>query len=81
MLALRADMDALPIQEEVDLPFASRVPGVMHACAHDGHTAMLLATAKLLAERRGELTGELRLVFQHAEELPPGGARELVRQA
>jgi amidohydrolase len=78
VLALRADMDALPIQEEVDLPFASRVPGVMHACAHDGHTAVLLATAKLLADRRKELSGELRLVFQHAEELPPGGARELV---
>jgi amidohydrolase len=78
VLALRADMDALPIQEEVDLPFASRVPGVMHACAHDGHTAMLLATARILAERRHELAGEARLVFQHAEELPPGGARELV---
>jgi amidohydrolase len=78
VLALRADMDALPIQEETDLPFASRVPGVMHACAHDGHTAVLLAAAQLLAERRAELSGELRLVFQHAEELPPGGARELV---
>jgi amidohydrolase len=78
VLALRADMDALPIHEEVDLPFASRVPGVMPACGHEGHTAVLLATAKLLGERRAELSGELRLLFQHAEELPPGGARELV---
>lgn len=78
VLALRADMDALPIDEEADVPFRSRVPGVMHACAHDGHTAMLLAAATILAERRSELAGEVRLVFQHAEELPPGGAQELV---
>jgi amidohydrolase len=78
VLALRADMDALPIHEETGLPFASSVPGVMHACGHDGHTAMLLAAATALAERREELGGELRLVFQHAEEVPPGGARELV---
>ena len=77
-LALRADMDALPIQEENDVEFASTRPGVMHACGHDGHTAMLLATATILSGRRSELAGEVRLVFQHAEEKPPGGARELV---
>jgi amidohydrolase len=77
-LALRADMDALPIQEESGVEFASRNAGVMHACGHDGHTAMLLATARLLAAMRDELAGEVRFVFQHAEELPPGGAVEIV---
>ena len=77
-LALRADMDALPIQEESGVEFASRNAGVMHACGHDGHTAMLLATARLLAAQRDELAGEVRFVFQHAEELPPGGAVEIV---
>jgi amidohydrolase len=77
-LAFRADMDALPIQEENDVPYASTRPGVMHACAHDAHTAILLAAARILTERRDELAGELRFVFQHAEELPPGGAQELV---
>jgi amidohydrolase len=77
-LALRADMDALPIQEENDVPYASTRPGVMHACAHDAHTAILLAAARILVERRQELAGEVRFVFQHAEELPPGGAQELV---
>jgi amidohydrolase len=77
-LALRAELDALPIQEESGLPFASRYDGVMHACGHDAHTAMLLATARLLLARREELSGELRVRFQHAEELPPGGAVELV---
>ena len=77
-LALRADMDALPIHEESGLEFASRNDGVMHACGHDGHTACLLAVARMLVERRDELAGEVRLLFQHAEELPPGGASELV---
>jgi amidohydrolase len=77
-VALRADIDALPIVEENTFPFASGTPGVMHACGHDGHTAMLLAVAQELAARRDELPGEVRFVFQHAEELPPGGARELV---
>jgi amidohydrolase len=77
-LALRADMDALPIQEESGVGFASQNDGAMHACGHDGHTAMLLATAQLLTAMRDELPGEVRLVFQHAEELPPGGAAEIV---
>jgi amidohydrolase len=77
-IALRADMDALPIQEENTFEFASTNPGVMHACGHDGHTAMLLAVAQLMSRRRATLTGEVRFVFQHAEEKPPGGAVELV---
>ena len=77
-LALRADLDALPIHEESGVEFSSTVPGVMHACGHDGHTAMLLAVARVLSAQRDELPGEIRFLFQHAEELPPGGARELV---
>ena len=77
-LALRADMDALPITEETGVEFASRTKGVMHACGHDGHTAALLAVARTLVDRRAELRGEVRFIFQHAEELPPGGAAELV---
>jgi len=77
-LAFRADMDALPIQEESGVAFASCTDGVMHACGHDGHTAMLLAVARLLVAQRAELTGEIRFLFQHAEEVPPGGAAELV---
>ncbi|WP_020432134.1 amidohydrolase, partial [Paenibacillus riograndensis] len=77
-LALRADMDALPIHEENEFEFASAVPGVMHACGHDGHTSILLGVVSLLAGQRGQLHGEIRFIFQHAEELPPGGAAELV---
>lgn len=79
-VALRADLDALPVQEETGLPFASTRPGVMHACGHDGHTAILLAAARILAERRAELTGTVKVIFQHAEETVPGGARFLVEQ-
>jgi amidohydrolase len=78
VLALRADIDALPIKEESGLPFASERDGVMHACGHDGHTAVLLAVARALLESRDELRGEVRFVFQHAEELLPGGARDVV---
>ena len=77
-LAIRADLDALPIQEENDFDFASRNPGAMHACGHDGHTAMLLGTAKILSGMRERINGEVRFIFQHAEELSPGGAEELV---
>ncbi|GHU50192.1 N-acyl-L-amino acid amidohydrolase [Clostridia bacterium] len=79
VLALRADIDALPIDEENELPYRSQNPGVMHACGHDGHTAMLLGAAKLLSERRTFLRGEVRFFFQHGEERLPGGAAEMVR--
>ncbi|ADG07698.1 amidohydrolase [Kyrpidia tusciae] len=79
VVAVRADIDALPIVEENDFAFASRTPGVMHACGHDGHTAILLGVAKILSRLQEHLTGEVRLLFQHAEELYPGGARELVQ--
>jgi amidohydrolase len=77
LVALRADIDALPITEETGLPFASARPGVMHACGHDGHTAILLGAARLLATR-GTAPGRVRLIFQPAEEVPPGGAQALI---
>jgi amidohydrolase len=79
VVAIRADMDALPIQEENTFEFASKNPGVMHACGHDGHTAMLLGTAKILSRLRQQIKGEVRFLFQHAEELHPGGAEEMVQ--
>lgn len=79
VLAIRADIDALPIVEKNHHDFVSTAPGVMHACGHDGHTAMLLGAAAILAARRDELSGEVRFIFQHAEEVLPGGAQELVR--
>ncbi len=79
-LALRADIDALPIHEESGVEYSSLTDGVMHACGHDGHTAALLAVARVLVDRRSELAGEARFLFQHAEELPPGGAAELVAE-
>lgn len=78
VLAIRADMDGLPIQEENDFNFASTRAGVMHACGHDTHTAMLLGAAKVLSAAREQLPGEVRFLFQHAEELYPGGADEMI---
>jgi metal-dependent amidase/aminoacylase/carboxypeptidase family protein len=66
-----AGMDALPITEENDSEFVSRNPGVMHACGHDGHTAMLLGAARILSGMRDEISGEVRFLFQHAEETYP----------
>lgn len=77
-VALRADFDALPIQEETGLPFKSTVPGVMHACGHDGHTASVLILAKALTEMKDELAGNIVFIHQHAEELPPGGAKAMI---
>jgi hippurate hydrolase len=75
-LGLRADIDALPISETTDLPFASQAKGVMHACGHDGHTAILLAAARRLAEERC-FNGTLRVIFQPAEEIGAGARRML----
>ena len=92
VVALRADMDALPVAEEVDLPFASKVKaewngeqvGVMHACGHDAHTAILMGVAELLAGLRAQLPGTVKFIFQPAEELPPegeeGGAKLMIEQ-
>ena len=76
-VALRADMDALPIQEETDLPFASETEGRMHACGHDGHTSMLVGAAHVLSEMRDRLGGTVKFVFQPAEE-GGGGGRVMV---
>ena len=78
VVAFRADIDALAMTEATGLPYASQNPGAMHACGHDGHAAVLLSAARLLAGMRDELRGEARFIFQHAEEVPPGGAAELV---
>ncbi len=77
-LAIRADIDGLPVNEETGLPFASKHDNVMHACGHDGHVAMLLGTAKVLCENRDQFSGSVKLIFQHAEEKFPGGSVFLV---
>ncbi|MDE2772009.1 MAG: M20 family metallopeptidase [Bacteroidota bacterium] len=75
---LRADLDGLPIQEKTNLPFASKKAGVMHACGHDMHTASLLGAAFILHQFRDRIAGNIRLVFQPAEELLPGGALAII---
>ncbi|MDP9043452.1 MAG: amidohydrolase [Pseudomonadota bacterium] len=91
-VALRADMDALPVTEEVDLPFVSRVRsqwngeevGVMHACGHDCHTAILMGVAEVLVGLRSQLRGRVKFIFQPAEEMPPegeeGGAQLMIQE-
>src|SRR3954447_3194596 len=77
-IGLRADFDALPIVEETDVPFRSKKPGVMHACGHDGHTAYLLVLADCLIQLKSELAGTIKIIHQHAEEAPPGGAKSMI---
>ena len=78
-IGIRADMDALPLTEKTDLPYASKIPGAMHACGHDAHTAMLLGTAKALKALEKDLKCRVLLVFQACEEGSDSGAREMVK--
>lgn len=77
-ICLRADFDALPIQDEKNVPYKSTVEGVMHACGHDGHTAVLLTVAKALQTVQDELPGTVIFLHQHAEETHPGGAKPMI---
>lgn len=78
VIALRADMDALPITEDTDLDFKSVHKGVMHACGHDAHTAILLAVARISHSHRHDFTGTIVFIFQNAEESQPGGAKSMI---
>jgi len=79
-LALRCDIDALPIQEQNQVEYVSQIPGQMHACGHDAHTAMLVGTATILSQLADKLPGNVRFIFQPAEELTPGGALDLIER-
>src|SRR5690625_3243219 len=78
-VALRADFDALPIQDQKEVSYKSKVPGVMHACGHDGHTASLLVLAKVVKEFQADLPGTIIFVHQHAEEIPPGITHAIIK--
>ena len=80
IIALRADMDALPIKEENNIPYKSKNEGVMHACGHDVHTSILLGAAKILNELKDEWEGTVKLIFQPGEEKNPGGASLLIKE-
>ena len=80
ILALRADMDALPISEQNEVPYKSTRPGVMHACGHDVHTASLLGAARILQSVRNDFEGSIKLIFQPGEERIPGGASLLIKE-
>ncbi|WP_310143403.1 M20 metallopeptidase family protein [Pedobacter africanus] len=80
IIALRADMDALPITEANDKPYASKNPGVMHACGHDVHTSSLLGSAYILNQLKKEFGGTIKLIFQPAEEILPGGASIMIKE-
>ena len=77
-VAIRADIDALPVKEENNIEFKSKNEGIMHACGHDTHIAMLLGVAKMFSEEKN-INGNIRLIFQPAEELPPGGAPAMIK--
>lgn len=79
-IALRADIDALPVEEKNQVPYKSKNKGIMHACGHDAHTASLLGVILILNELRGEIEGTIKCVFQPAEELLPGGAKLMIDQ-
>ncbi|MCS7004474.1 MAG: M20 family metallopeptidase [Cytophagales bacterium] len=80
VVALRADMDALPIKEENAVPYKSKYDGIMHACGHDVHTSSLLGTAKILTQLREDFEGTVKLIFQPGEEKNPGGASIMIRE-
>lgn len=79
-VAIRSDMDALPVTEETGLPFASTNKGVMHACGHDSHMATVVSTAAILSQLKDQWQGTIKLIFQASEEAPPGGAIEMIRE-
>ena len=80
IIALRADLDALPINEENDVVYKSKNAGIMHACGHDVHTSVLLGAAKILSELKNDWEGTIKLIFQPGEERNPGGASILIKE-